>query len=54
MDEDPAAGFLGNEFVSVFGPVTAGWKTDDVTKSGVIGAPSFATAEKGERLLTTP
>ena len=33
------------------GPVNAGWKTADVTKSGVIGAPTFATVEKGQKLF---
>jgi creatinine amidohydrolase len=51
VDEDPTACLRDNEVVTVFGPYNAGWKTSDVTKSGVIGAPSFATAEKGKRLF---
>jgi len=31
--------------------VTYGWKTKDVTKSGVIGNPNFATPETGRLLL---
>ena len=51
VDEDPADCFKGDKYVTVFGPVNAGWKTNDVTKSGVIGAPTFATAEKGKKLF---
>ena len=51
VDEDPADCFKGDKYVTVFGPVNAGWKTKDVTKSGVIGAPTFATAEKGKKLF---
>ena len=47
VDEDPAEYFTGDKFVTVFGPVNAGWRTKDVTKSGVIGAPTYATVEKG-------
>ena len=48
VDEDPAECFTGDKFVTVFGPVNAGWRTKDVTKSGVIGAPTYATKEKGQ------
>lgn len=51
VDEDPADCFKGDKYVTVFGPVNAGWKTSDVTKSGVIGAPTFATPEKGQKLF---
>lgn len=51
VDEEPADCFKGDKYVTVFGPVNAGWKTSDVTKSGVIGAPTFATAEKGQKLF---
>ena len=47
VDEDPADCFTGDKFVTVFGPVNAGWKTKDVTQSGVIGAPTYATEQKG-------
>jgi len=50
VDEDPNPLFQG-KYVNVFGPVNPGWATKDVTKSGVIGAPTFATAEKGEKLF---
>jgi creatinine amidohydrolase len=33
--------------------VTTGWRTDDLSSSGVLGAPDLATAEKGERLFET-
>ena len=52
VDEDPAEALRDNDFVSVFGPVTVGWKTSDVSRSGVIGAPSCAAAEKGEKLFS--
>ena len=52
VDEEPAKSLQDNHFVSVFGPVTVGWKTSDVTQSGVIGAPSYATKEKGEKLFS--
>lgn len=51
VDEDPANCFTGNQYVSVFGPVNFGWVTKDVTKSGVIGAPTYATLEKGQKLF---
>ena len=50
-DEEPADCFKGEKYVTVFGPINAGWKTKDVTNSGVIGAPTFATAEKGHKLF---
>ncbi len=51
VDERPSECFTGDKFVTVFGPYHVGWKTEDVTKSGVIGAPSYATAEKGHKLF---
>lgn len=51
VDEDPVECLRDNDFVTVFGPYTAGWKTSDVTKSGVVGAPTYATAEKGKKLF---
>lgn len=51
VDEDPVESLRDNDFVTVLGPYNAGWKTSDVTKSGVIGAPTYATAEKGKMLF---
>ena len=51
VDEDPADCFTGDKYITVFGPINAGWKTSDVTKSGVIGAPTYATADKGHKLF---
>lgn len=51
VDEDPVEALRDNDFVTLFGPYNAGWKTSDVTESGVIGAPTYATAEKGKRLF---
>lgn len=51
VDEYPTACLRDNDYVTVFGPYNAGWKTSDITKSGVIGAPTYATAEKGKRLF---
>lgn len=51
VDEEPADCFKGEKYVTVFGPINAGWKTKDVTNSGVIGAPTYATAEKGHKLF---
>lgn len=51
VDEEPIEALRDNDFVTLFGPYNAGWKTSDVTKSGVIGAPTYATAEKGKRLF---
>jgi creatinine amidohydrolase len=31
--------------------VTAGWRTDELSSSGVLGAPDLATPEKGEKLF---
>lgn len=47
VDEVPDEMFSGNRHVTLYGPVTMGWKTADVTQSGVIGQPLCATAEKG-------
>jgi creatinine amidohydrolase len=33
------------------GLIAAGWRTDELSSSGVLGAPDLATAEKGERLF---
>ena len=44
VDEEPADCFKGEKYVTVFGPINAGWKTKDVTNSGVIGT-TYATAE---------
>lgn len=51
VDEDPVACLRDNDYVTVFGPYNAGWKTSDITRSGVIGAPTFATVEKGKKLF---
>lgn len=51
VDEDPVESLRDNDYVTILGPYTAGWKTSDVTKSGVIGAPTYATAEKGKKLF---
>lgn len=51
IDETPDELFEAEKYISLFGPVTIGWKTGDVTKSGVIGTPSLATAEKGEKFM---
>ena len=51
VDEEPADCFKGEKYVTVFGPINAGWKTKDVTNSGVIGAPTYDTAEKGHKLF---
>lgn len=51
VDEDPVESLRDNNFITVFGPYNAGWKTSDITKSGVIGAPTYATAEKGKKLF---
>jgi creatinine amidohydrolase len=33
------------------GTIAAGWRTDELSSSGVLGAPDLATAEKGKRLF---
>ena len=50
VDEDPVPS-LQEGYVTLFGPVNVGWKTGDVTKSGVIGSPTYATVEKGRMLF---
>jgi creatinine amidohydrolase len=40
------------DFSFAFEPAYRGWTTKDRTQPGHIGAPQFATAEKGEHLLT--
>lgn len=51
VDEDPVDALKDNRYTTLFGPVNVGWKTADVTKSGVIGAPTYATKEKGDQLF---
>lgn len=51
VDEDPVDALGEGEFITILGPYTAGWKTADVSQSGVIGAPTYATAEKGRALF---
>jgi len=51
VDEDPVENLRDNDFVTVFGPYNVGWKTSDITKSGVIGAPTYATVDKGKKLF---
>ncbi len=51
VDEDPVETLKDNHYATLFGPVNVGWKTADVTKSGVIGAPTYATEEKGNKLF---
>lgn len=48
VDETPDAQFAGDRFISLYGPVTMGWKTNDVSAHGVIGDPKEATYEKGK------
>lgn len=50
-DETPDRQFEGDRFISLYGPVTMGWKTRDVSHSGVIGDPEEASAEKGQVLM---
>jgi len=51
QDEYPDPHLMHNRHVSIKGPIIPGWKTKDVSNKGVIGAPSFASAEKGARFL---
>ena len=48
VDETPDAQFAGDQFISLYGPVTMGWKTNDVSAHGVIGDPKEASYEKGQ------
>jgi len=50
VDEDPPPALGEGKYQTILGPFTAGWRTEDVTSSGVIGAPTFATREKGKKL----
>lgn len=50
-DEYPPETLRGDREVTLKGPVQVGWKTRDVSEKGVIGAPTLASAEKGEILL---
>ncbi|WP_308415454.1 creatininase family protein [Sporanaerobium hydrogeniformans] len=53
VDEAPNPCFTGDKFVTVFGPYNAGWKTKDVTKSGVIGAQPMLLVKKVISFLIT-
>ena len=50
-DEDADEYFTGEKQITVVGLIKAGWKTSEVTKSGVRGAPTYATADKGHKLF---
>jgi creatinine amidohydrolase len=51
-DETPDEKFRDYRYLSLFGPVTLGWRTRDMSKSGVIGSPVHASAEKGRKFMT--
>ncbi len=47
----PREKLRNNRYVTILGPVTMGWRSNDITDSGVIGDPTKATAEKGRIFL---
>lgn len=47
-DETPDKMLADENYISLYGPINFGWKTDDVSKSGVIGEPTKASREKGK------
>ena len=52
---DPGENSLGNRSLTVYGPITLGWvseewETEDGTPIGIGGDPRGATAEKGEQI----
>lgn len=51
IDAYPPKQLRENKYVTVFGPVTMGWVTSDISESGVIGAATKASAQKGEQML---
>ncbi|MBC8536123.1 creatininase family protein [Feifania hominis] len=51
IDSYPPEQMRKNRFVTVFGPVNMGWVTADISKTGVIGAATKATPEKGRMML---
>lgn len=51
-DALPEAMFEGYKYISLTGEVGFGWKAQDVSPTGAIGAPTQATAEKGELFLS--
>lgn len=51
VDEIPTEIFKENKYYTPVGPFNIGWKTKDLTKSGVVGEPSYATPEKGKLFL---
>lgn len=42
---------LDSDNYTILGPYIVGWETSDITESGVIGEPSYATVEKGQKLF---
>ncbi|AJY73734.1 creatininase family protein [Paenibacillus beijingensis] len=50
-DEFPSPQLTDNRHVSIKGPIVPGWKTQDVSKHGVIGAPTLASAAKGREFI---
>ncbi|MNZ66721.1 Creatinine amidohydrolase [compost metagenome] len=51
VDEFPDHQLTDHEHVSIKGPIVPGWKTQDVSSHGVIGAPTLASAEKGRQFV---
>lgn len=51
VDETPDAQFADDQFISLYGPITMGWKTNDVSAHGVIGDPKEASFEKGQLFM---
>lgn len=47
------AGLPTDSLLSMEGKLPFAWATRDLTQSGVLGDPTVATAEKGDRLLTS-
>lgn len=47
----PPEPLRSNKYVTIFGPVTMGWRTEDISANGVIGDPTKATSEKGRLLV---
>ncbi len=47
----PPEDLRNNRYVTIFGPVSMGWVTRDISKTGVIGDATKASAEKGRVML---
>ncbi|MCL4459624.1 MAG: creatininase family protein [Chloroflexi bacterium] len=51
MQDSTPTKFADKKKVTLVGPICYGWSSADVSETGILGEPTKATSEKGEKLL---